>query len=241
MKKKVWILSRTACLFNDTILEMSLTNIPRYNIQKGRVDLWIDFFEGKRQKPNFNMIKFISRFDIKRLFIEQYNFHLNKKTPPYMLVMDSYSELVDRKFYYNNFTNKYFFAYSDDVIENSEKFLENDGLLQTDKILESYEIFFNQFRAYYPACPIIFILVPNKLEIREFFIIRSKIIKESILKISKKYYDFHVIEVPEEIVFNNPNDDFPYHYSKEVYEHLNQELSSKRLFKKLYDNNFLNQ
>ena len=43
----------------------------------------------------------------------------------------------------------------------------------------------------------------------------------------------------EEIIFNNPHDDYPYHYSHEVYKYLSSELRSKRLFKKLYDKSFL--
>ena len=233
MNKKIWILSRTACLFNDTLVVMGLTMIPRYNIQKGRIDLWLDFFKGKRVKPKFEMIKFIERFDIKGLFLQQYHFLLFRQKQPYMFVLDSYSELVDRKFFFKAQENKYFFSYADDIIPGSDAVLDNDGLLQVDAMYDLYENFFEKFREFYPFCPIVFILVPNKLETREFFIMRSKVINDSIQRISKKFDDFHVIEIPESVIFNHPSDNHPYHYSEDVYLYLAKELKGKQLFKKL--------
>jgi hypothetical protein len=231
-KKKTWILSRTACLFNDTFQNMGLSTIPRYNIQKGRIDLWIDYFNGLRLKPNFNMIYNIEREDIKTLFLQQYHFKINKKEEPSIFIMDSFSELVDRKFYSKN-NKKYFFSYKSDIIKENQIFLEDEGLIETTNLFMMYNEFFDKFRKYYPNCPIIFIFFPSKLETRELFLSRASTIKNAIDQISKKFDNFYLIDIPERIIDHHPNDKNPYHFSINVYDYLANELKNNQYFIKL--------
>jgi len=231
-RKRTWILSRTACLFNDTFQNMGLTTIPRYNIQKGRIDLWIDYFNGSRSKPNFDMIYNIEREDIKHLFFQQYHFKLNKNEEPSIFIMDSFSELVDRKFYSKN-NNKYFFSYKSDIIKDNLSILVDEGLIEPTNMFYLYNEFFDKFRKFYPNCPIIFIFFPSKLETRDSFLLRAKTIKNSIEQICKKFDNFCVISIPEEIIDYHPNDKNPYHYSLNVYDYLACELKKNHYFKKL--------
>jgi len=228
-RNKIWVLSRTACLFNDTYKLMKLDHIPRYNIQKGRVDFWLDIFTFNNKKPNLKDIFFVKRFDIKGLFMEQYHFNLKFKNEPYMFVMDSYSELVDRN-YYSKCNDNSFFACSEDVDEDQ---LNSKGLIKNEDLVKLYNNFFSKFRDIYPTCPIIFILVPSKLEKREFYIQRSEIIKKTIYDISNKLDNFYVVEIPEYLIYNNINDNFPYHYSDNVYTYLSNYFYSKNLFSNL--------
>ena len=229
-KQKKIILSRTACLFNDTIQLLEHKHIPRYNVQKGRIDMWLDYFNKEFVKPKVALSKYILRNDIVDLFLEQSLFNLKNRINPYMLVMDSYSELVDRKYISKNNSNEYFFACSEDLKNNFEEKLQDNGLMPIEDIFVKYDLFFKLFKQKFPSCPIVFILVPSKLEQRDFYIYRSNEIKSAIKKISKKYMDFHVVEIPETLISYNPNDNFPYHYSNNVYDYLAQYFSTKKLF-----------
>jgi len=67
--------------------------------------------------------------------------------------------------------------------------------------------------------PIIFLLFPEYKEPREKFRERSKMIRDSAIRTSYKYINFHFVEL-DEIEFwllHKPTvDEFPYHYNFEV-------------------------
>lgn len=223
-RKKKWILSRTACLFNDTYSLMNMDDSLRYNIQKGRIDLWILYFQKKLIRPDFKIANYILRPDIVLLFLQQKYFKLPQSNKPSLFVIDSFSELVDKKFTLKSNKSKFFYAYFSDVKENILDVFDCEDLLPNKEIYETYDLFFHYFRNY-TNCPIIYIFFPDKLENRLIYLERSKIIKKSILEISKKYTNFFCIDIPEEIVEHDTKDINIYHYNREVYEFLANEIS----------------
>jgi hypothetical protein len=218
-RKKKWILSRTACLFNDSYKLIGLSEFSRYNVQKGRIDLWISYFTNNNQRASLSYIKFLYRGDIQKLFLQQIYFDLPITNKPSLFVIDSFSELVDKKFVSKKNNKISIFAYFSDVNESILEIMNCEDLLPLDKIFETYEVFFSLFRNY-TNCPIVYIFFPDKLETRELFLKRAKVIKESINLLSKRYNDFYLIDVPFEIVRSDVNDPNVYHYSKETYEYI---------------------
>ena len=198
-RRKFWILSRTACLFNDSYNLLGLPELIRYNIQKGRIDLWISYFTNNIQCASLSYMKFINRHDIRHLFLQQIYFNLPKRNKPSLFVMDSFSELVDKKFVSKKNKKISFFAYFSDVDNAIFEKMNCEDLLPLDKILETYKIFFSLFRNY-TNCPIVYIFFPDKLETRELFLERAKVIKESIILLSKNYNDFYLIDIPFHLI-----------------------------------------
>ena len=45
------------------------------------------------------------------------------------------------------------------------------------------------------------------------------------------FTDFYILSVPEEIVEKSSDDDFPYHYSGQVYKYLSDEIVKLNLLK----------
>jgi hypothetical protein len=164
-------------------------------------------------------MKFINRQDIRKLFLQQKYFNLPKTNKPSLFVMDSFSELVDKKFVSKKNKKISFFAYFSDVNNAIFEKMNCEDLLPLDKIFETYKIFFSLFRNY-TNCPIVYIFFPDKLETRELFLERAKVIKKSIILLSKNYNDFYLIDIPFEIVSSDVNDPNVYHYSEETYEYI---------------------
>ena len=69
--------------------------------------------------------------------------------------------------------------------------------------------FFNNSRNRYLKTHIVFINFPKKLETRQKFIERHDYIKDTIIKVSEKFENFYVLSIPDNLVENSSNDDFP--------------------------------
>ena len=226
--RKSWILSRTACLVNDTYPLLKLNNSDVYNVQKGRVDLLYSYFTNNYERPRLGLIKYINRPDIKKLFIQQKFFFLPRKNKPSLFILDSFSELVDKRFEGRSPVEGAFNAYFSDVDSCiSEKMVCMD-LLAEDELFDFYLTFFKAFRSY-SDCPILFVLFPDKLEKRQSYLTRSRAIKESIELIKIQIPNFHVFEIPDNLVNHAKNDSNPYHFGKEVYDSLANQIIKSNL------------
>lgn len=226
--RKSWILSRTACLVNDTYPLLKLNNSDVYNVQKGRVDLLNSYFTNSYERPRLGLIKYINRPDIKKLFIQQKYFFLPRKNKPSLFILDSFSELVDKRFVGRSPVEGAFNAYFSDVDSRISKKMVCMDLLAEDKLFDSYLTFFNAFRSY-SDCPILFVLFPDKLEKRQSYLTRSRAIKESIERIKIQIPNFHVFEIPDNLVNHAKNDSNPYHFGKEVYDSLANQIIMSNL------------
>lgn len=230
--KKRWILSRTACLVNDTYEILNLKKDHIYNIQKGRVDFLNRYFSGSFQSPSLALINCIIRTDIRKLFIQQKFFRLPKINKPSLFILDSFSELVDKQFEGVGNYHGIFNAYFSDVEKNKVKQLKSYDLIPEVDIYDAYLTFFTSFRNY-SSCPILFVFFPSELEKRETYLNRANEIYVSIKKIENLISDFHTIEIPKQMVKHAKNDSNPYHFDKSVYLFLADEIKNKNLIRYL--------
>jgi len=225
-QKKKWIISRTACLGNDSI-RLIHPKLNVINFQKDRIDNFVYKFENDKQnRLHFTMLPYIYRSDILELIFYQFITikSLFNFSAPSALILDSYSELTDQKFISLNSKKNYFFINYNDT---NKKILEKyncEGLIEIENILPLYKNFFESFRSKFTSAPIIFIHFPKKLELRQKFIIRHDIIKNSINAISNQIQNLYIIDIPESIILENKQDPFPYHYNDEVYKYVSNKI-----------------
>ena len=205
------------------------TRLPLVNIQKGRVDYLLSVNANPVQKANTAQIaSYILRDDIKNLVLQQELAGLDFFTPPDMIYMDSYSELTDQLFV-SGIAGTGFCANYSDVDGAFSKAFTCRGLLDTNELTSYYRRFFNMMRKKFGSIQIVFIHFPATLEKREFFRLRHQHIKDAIAEVRTEFLPFDIYEVPDAIV-NQPEDktdDFPYHYSHSVYQHLANQINQK--------------
>lgn len=225
MPQKNWILTRTACLGNDSLALLNNKKYKILNFQKLRIDIFIDYLLGKTSKINFHPLTFIKRQDIKYLFLQQKLFSIFSLFPPTYFIIDSYSELTDQKFISKKNPNNLFnLNYSD--IDNS--ILDTyvcEGLMQNQDMKLYYETFFNLIKKRYPKIKIIYIFFPDLLETRQKFIERHKAIKTAVVNCAKTQSDIVLIDIPLDKIYKHVDDDFPYHYSNETYIYVSNILN----------------
>lgn len=108
--KQNYIVSRAACLVNDSFNMLSNRN-HRINFQKSRADvLNINF--SKRIKPKIIDVRYVQDF-LYSVYLEQY-FDFWKNIPKTdFFIMDSYSELTDQLFVNYKSENLFCSNYSD--------------------------------------------------------------------------------------------------------------------------------
>jgi len=231
-RNKDWIMGRIACMGQDVFKQLNI-DVKVLNIQKGRVDYLNSFSENSKFRARAHKVYYyIKSNDIKSLIFQQQFGYGIKKKPPLMLYMDSFSELTDKRFFYVNKKWSFCANYSDinHSLEFKRKF-KSEGFLHEDNLFEQYHQFFSFFRNVYSNVPVIFLHFPVKLDNREKFKIRYLKIKEAIDKIKDEFRPFYSLEVDESIV-DWPEDsppelkDFPYHYNKETYQNLANQIRS---------------
>jgi|LakMenEpi03Aug12_release.lakeMendotaPanAssembly.Ray.scaffolds.fasta_scaffold220332_2 hypothetical protein len=235
ISKEEWIMGRIACMGQD-VLKLLNIGVPILNVQKGRIDLISQ--KSKNIVRTAQIVPFIYRDDIKDLILQQELLYGNMMKPPIALYMDSFSDLTDQLFLHRKKRWSFCANFSDinHTMEFKKKF-EVIGLLSMDSLIEHYRFFFNLFRQRYPSVPIIFMHFPVKLDKREKFNFRYKKIKEAIDILEKEFQQFYSFTVDEEIV-NWPEElipgleKFPYHYNKETYQNLANQIKESGVFAK---------
>ena len=232
-----WILGRMACMGTDTFKLLNL-KIPLINIQKGRVDYLVDVESSKRFAAKTHRIaQYISRSDITGLIAQEENAVNLPKNPPLTLLMDSFSELTDQRFYSRTDNSSFLSGYTD--VNHTPKFKEKfecKGLLPLDDLSQIYEKFFDMIAAKYGEIPVFFMHFPKRLEERELFQQRHDRIRLAIEGVSTKRRSIISLTVPDNYV-EWPCDDkarFPYHFHPKCYEFLAAEIKKREnLFQKL--------
>ncbi len=222
--KKNIILSRNACLGND-ILKLKKNRGEKIIVigqPKARVDFFINLINGA-PKPKYKQLKkFIKDPAIFRMIEKQNKLPwLNISKDIKYIVMDSFSELTDKKFTHKKEGWSFCCHYSD--INHTQEFKNNfksNNYLSVEKIEKSYIIFFRWLNNKYPSKKIFIIHYPSKLEKREEYKQRAAKIYEILLKIEKANKTIYNIKIDESIVGYNEKDKFPYHYNKKTYSKL---------------------
>lgn len=183
------ILCRTACL-GEWVTETKFgTNHDFYSQRKVRVDTFIEYINGFLGRPKIEEIKqWLERKDLDQLFIQQNKLEWidGLKNNPDLIIIDSYSELVDQKFIHKD--NWGFCCCYSDLLHDryTDKELICHGLLPQDKLYENYVAFFDYIKKY-TNCPIIFIHFPTIFDTREIYINQGKAIFDTITKLADIY------------------------------------------------------
>jgi hypothetical protein len=219
-----WIFGRVACLGIDSF-NLTGINAKLINVQKGRIDLLID-----KESTNFSILKFVNvikRKDIKYLIFQQILGHRFVLGNPEFILLDSYSELTDQLFRFKNGGSCFFANYTDVDIKNKD-FLNFgcEGLIDLSLVKNQYISLFNRLNQKYSFPPIIYIHFPFVREPREHFTNRARILIEIMTDLQLIYSNLFLINVPLSLANIPTDDDFPYHYSQEVYRWVSQEINN---------------
>ena len=227
-----WIFSRTACLGNEALSEM--TGLPRYrvNLQKGRIDqMLILLSKSKRKRPKLYFSKFFRRADIFPLIWQQCNKSWIGMPPPSFVVLDSFADLTDQEFV-DMATGRNFYCAKSDLQENFLKTsqLVNLGFLDLDEIESQYELFLQKIQTLWGGVDVYYVHFPSKLENREFYISRAASLLKATRSLEKRFPLFHVITVPESLVFGLQEtgelQGFPYHFTQESKIYVANEINN---------------
>jgi len=230
LDQRQWVLGRIACMGQD-VYGLLNTELPLWNIQKGRVDYLMQVAENPslRIRPE-QVVKYLQRNDIGPLLMEQWATQWLHFRPPALVYMDSYSELTDQMFVQRNTDWRFCCNYLD---LDHERFplseFRGTGLLSEEDLEEAYARFFGFIRSRYGPVPILFLHFPTKLEQRSKFKLRHKLIVEVIEGLAEQYKPLYSIDLDPSIV-RAPEDevegleDFPYHYNQQTYEELARQV-----------------
>lgn len=210
------ILGRVSCIGKD-ILKLEEKDYLLKNQQKSRVDNFYASIIGKN-KPQYNLIEpYIGREDIKPLIKEQCDLpwlKVNTQNIKYIL-MDTYSELTDKKFTHKKEGWSFSCHYADldkSKRKEFEKIFADEGLLPLKQLEKSYEQFFTWCKKEYSDIPIYVVVASSALDSKKEYKKRALEIKRVLKKLAKKNKQLRIITIPESQI--NPGDDsLPYHYS----------------------------
>lgn len=204
-----------ACVGGEVIDFKFGPNHDFNNQQKVRVDLFMDIIECRSKIPNAKTIISHLRNDSDKQGVHSQSEELRwlKITgKPNYLLIDSYSELVDKKITHKDgwsFGAEYG-DFKPEVFEN--KIFKNEELLAIDKIESSYDNFFNYIKNTWNI-PVIFIHFSTALDSREIYINQGNAIMDAIKSLSTKY-NIQNIFADEDAIERKDGD--CYHFGKKT-------------------------
>ncbi len=203
--KKI-ILTRCACLGLDALKGKKI-----YNIQKQRLDNLnnINFF-------NILLLRRLKiRKSIRKLIVQQalkFNPIIIRQSDYF--VMDTYSELTDKLFKFNNLS---FYAHYSDF---SEKNNLSGQEIDIKKIKDIYLNFFKWMKVCNSKIKIIVINFPVKFDKREEYKNRHNLILNAL----KKIEDIYLVEIPDFMIIKSDLDNYPYHFSDVTIGYVRNEI-----------------
>lgn len=205
-------LNRTACLGGWVQGLKFGDGHAVYNQQKVRADMFMNIINKKSQIPDMKpILPLLSAInDMSYMYMQSEKMSwLNVKEKPDAIIIDSFSELVDKKFIHKNGSS--FCGYHSDFIPSSfsSKTLINYGLLDRNKIYKYYDAFFKFIKNKWDA-PIIFLHFPTTFESRDIYINQGIAITEALEKLSVKYNIQNIHADESEI---EQKDELTYHFS----------------------------
>ena len=147
---------------------------------------------------------------------------------PFCLIMDSFSELTDKFFISSELSDFFLSHYSD--IDHSGDFDSQyscQGLLSSDLFEQKYYEFFKAIVSAYGKIPIIFIHFPAVFDKRKEYRDRASEIVTAINNLKVHFENLISIELSN--VQKSPNDDFPYHFSRDTIFELAMRIQTLRV------------
>jgi hypothetical protein len=212
------IFLRTACLghwVRDTLFGDKTPYHNYFNQQKVRADLLIDILNGKTHKPPMNSIldKHLSRKDMRGVYSQTESLlWISSGVKPDLFIIDSYSELVDKRFISNegwSFCGLYG-DFDTSFISN----MHDDGLLED--VYTAYDNMFSFITTKWNV-PIIYIHFPTTFDVREKYIKQGLKIDQAMNEICKKYNIQNIKADPDQI---EQKDSDYYHMSDKTVRNL---------------------
>lgn len=226
------VLGRTACLGSD-ILRLRRKKgekIISINQQKVRVDLFLEWLNGKPRPRSREIKKYFRDIAVYEHLKQQEQLPWLKIKKIKYLVMDSYSELTDKKF--TSIKDGWSFCCHFSDLYLTDEFKNNfkiEGALPLEKLEESYRAFFSWFENAFPNKKVFFIHYPSLFDARSEYKERGAAILSVMQKIAgEKPYIKNIFLAETEITEKIKNDPFPYHYNKEIYQKLLKKWDDNR-------------
>lgn len=189
------------------------------NQQKVRVDMFMDIINNKNAKPDMNSILpfLVAEKDMAGMYLQSENLKwLEVINKPDILIMDNFSELVDKKIVHKNGST--FCGYHSDFTDEAflDGYLIDRGLLPEEELYESYDNFFNYIKSKWNI-PIIFMHFPTTFETRESYIKQGISITTVLNDISTKYNFQNIHADINEI---EQKDDLTYHFTQRTVQNM---------------------
>jgi hypothetical protein len=145
-----------------------------------------------------------------------------------ILIMDTWSELVHQLF---SIANHRFIANYCDLSDFAKRKVKSHGRLQKESFYRFYSCL-SEYLLYTRLRAIIVIDFPavfdNRVEMKN----RSKEITKALLRITANNFNFHLVMIPYSAINVCENEDYEYHFSKEII--LKYSLALDRILK-LYE------
>jgi hypothetical protein len=225
-RKKIF--SRVACFGRIAIEDRNIIRNSRvFNFQKGRIDYINQILGGENidyeSAEEVNAIisdSELQEFQKQNIMLKTFDF---KDVDIY--VMDTFSDLTDRKFKKTQ-SHRFFLSHYGDLDKTSEEFIkvEDHGLLPLEQLTDEYRTFIKTTITINPKSKIIFIHYPTKFEKRIEYVQRAEAIANMLLEMSKTHGNIKNIILSESQVLSR--DHFPYHYAEETNQILKYEMSN---------------
>jgi hypothetical protein len=181
------IFTRTACLGGWVTQALLGHNQEYHNQQKVRVDMFLDVVNGVYSKTKFNELdKILTRRDMGGVYHQSEKLEWLSSGKPELIIMDNYSELTDKKFVHKSENWMFCGLFGDFDMNACTEIFRCDGLLEIDKIHNSYDAFFKYVRSRWDV-PIIFMHFPTTFDSRERYIEQGKAITEALAQLAPTY------------------------------------------------------
>ena len=132
------------------------------------------------------------------------------KSKPDFIVMDTYSELVDKKFIYKS---ESFFCVAGDLRKSARSSLDNGELISLSCIEAQYLNYFKRLKQKY-NCPIIVIIFPAYLDSRQKYQDRFQSLQRALENIEKNTNLIKLLQLDRNEYIGAG--DFPYHFSSKT-------------------------
>ena len=200
------LISRCACLGIDILKPFKIINR-----QKFRIDLPLSASFNEKVQTILIAKRYVKN-SISNLVVQQsFNLWVCASRQSKFFIMDTYSELTDRK-YTNNKIN--ICCHRSDLKIGSLDHFSNGTLIDFESMKLGYRNFFIKLRKLNPNLKIIVILFPVKYDNRIQYKKQYDLIKYALIDCLD--LDISLIELPDSEIHKSLEDDYPYHFDSKT-------------------------
>lgn len=231
MPREEYLITRTACLGNDIVSHLRLSNRV-LNIQKGRIDLLVRNmradkpFLGALIKSLFFIWFNLSNMQVARMVILQQVVKMKNFRNTRFILMDTFSELVDQGV---EFHRHLFACFISDLKKSRRVESKIKGLISEEEYRKNLIEFISLLSAKFDYLPIVIVEFPILKENRSQYKAQFSMIRRVLDVISKEYKNVEIIRLPENYSLNQEDfvDSNPYHYGQQTKKFLAELVKAK--------------